>query len=604
MNGRFDELANGIAQTVMRRAALKKSGLDAIGVTLLAILCGLPSVRAAPGQQAYLKASNTGENDQFGWSVAISSNTMVVGAWKEASSSTGVTGNQNNNNAPDSGAAYVFVRNGTNWSQQAYLKASNTEASDYFGYAVAVSGDTVVVGAPGESSNATGVNGNQNNNSAAGSGAVYVFVRSGANWTQQAYLKASNTGAGDAFGCGLAVSGDTVVIGAAEDSSATGVNGNQSDNSAMDSGAAYVFVRSGSTWTQQAYLKASNTRADYSFGGGRSLYTAPFSGAVGVSGDTIVVGAYGESSNATGVNGNQNDSSAALSGAAYIFVRSGTNWLQQAYLKASNTEPVDFFGYSVAISGDTVVIGAGGESSNATGVDGDQGDNGAPHSGAAYVFVRTGTNWSQQAYLKASNTDSQFFMGPGDFFGWSVAVSGDLVAVSTPFESSDATGLNGDQNNNLAYYSGAAYAFVRSGTNWSQQTYIKASNAGFTDGFGYSAAAAGSTVVLGALGERSSATGVNGNQSDNSSAGSGAAYVFTGLGPTPAPRLTLARDGTGGYFVRFAGVPDLTYILLRGLSVAGPWSAIATNTAPTSGLVEFHDISPLAGRAFYRTVQP
>src|SRR6185369_7336794 len=108
----------------------------------------------------------------------------------------------------------------------------------------------------------------------------------------------------------------------------------------------------------------------------------------------------------------------------------------------------------------------------------------------------------------ASNTDSQFFMGPGDFFGWSVAVSGDLVAVSTPFESSDATGLNGDQNNNLAYYSGAAYAFVRSGTNWSQQTYIKASNAGFTDGFGYSAAAAGSTVVLGALGERSSATGV------------------------------------------------------------------------------------------------
>src|SRR5207249_1931647 len=167
-----------------------------------------------------------------------------------------------NNSALNSGAAYVFVRDGTNWVQQAYLKASSTGASDVFGYSVAVSGDTVVVGARWEASNATGVNGNQSNNSASAAGAAYVFVRDGTNWIQQAYLKASNTGAGDWFGFSVAVSGDTIVIGVThEDSNATGVNGNQTINSATDSGAAYVFVRDGTNWIQQAYLKASNTGA-------------------------------------------------------------------------------------------------------------------------------------------------------------------------------------------------------------------------------------------------------------------------------------------------------------------------------------------------------
>ena len=165
-------------------------------------------------QQAYLKASNTGTGDLFGYSVAVSGDTVVVGAVQESSNATGVNGNQSDNSALNSGAAYVFVRSGTNWSQQAYLKASNTGAGDTFGCSVAVSGDTVVVGAPNEDSNATGVNGNQSNNSATDSGAAYVFVRSGTNWTQQAYLKASNTGTDDNFGVSAAVSGDTVVVGA------------------------------------------------------------------------------------------------------------------------------------------------------------------------------------------------------------------------------------------------------------------------------------------------------------------------------------------------------------------------------------------------------
>ena len=148
-------------------------------------------------QQAYLKASNTDAGDAFGSSVAVSGDTVVVGAQRESSNATGVNGDQSDNSAAVAGAAYVFVRNGTTWTQQAYLKASNTEANDLFGISVAVSGDTVVVGADFEASNATGVNGNQADNSASGAGAAYVFVRNGTTWSQQAYLKASNTDAGD-----------------------------------------------------------------------------------------------------------------------------------------------------------------------------------------------------------------------------------------------------------------------------------------------------------------------------------------------------------------------------------------------------------------------
>src|SRR5437867_833773 len=295
-------------------------------------------------QKAYIKASNTGVptpgeefgyNQNFGWSVAIAGDTMVIGAPLENSSATGVNGNQTNNNARDSGAAYVFVRDGTNWVQQAYLKASNTGAQDWFGWSVAISGDTIVVGAFNEDSNATGVNGNQTSNSATDSGAAYVFVREGTNWSQQAYLKASNTGSMDSFGYRVAVFGDTVVVGAHnEDSNATGVNGNQGNNSATDSGAAYVFVRDGTNWSQQAYLKASNTGGSDAFGI-----------AVAVFGDTIAIGAGEEDSNADGINGNQGDNSAPSSGAVYVFVRNGTNWSQQAYLKASNSGGEDDFGY-------------------------------------------------------------------------------------------------------------------------------------------------------------------------------------------------------------------------------------------------------------------
>jgi len=473
---------------------------------------------------AYLKASNTEADDNFGFSVAASGDTVVIGVIDEDSNATGVNGNQSNNGAVSAGAAYVFVRSGDSWTQQAYLKASNAEANDNFGYSVAVSGDTVAVGAIGESSNATGVNGSQSNNSSVTSGAAYVFVRSGTNWTQQAYVKAGNTGAGDQFGTSVALSGDTLVVGARlEDSNATSINGNGGDNTADNSGAAYVFARNGTNWTQQAYLKASNTGASDQFGN-----------TVSVSGDTVVVGAFGEDSNAIGVNGNGSDNSASGSGAAYVYVRSGTNWNQQAYLKASNTGAGDSFGLSVSVSGNTVVVGADDEASQTTGVNGDQANNSAVFSGAAYVFERSGTNWSQQAYLKASNTEAD------DHFGDSVSVSGNTIVVGAPFEDSNASGINGNQTNNGATLSGAAYVFVRSGTNWIQGDYLKASNGESGDTFGDAVAVSGGTIVIAATGESSNATGVNGDQNNNNALISGAAYVYSTLIP---PTLAIFPSG-------------------------------------------------------------
>jgi hypothetical protein len=552
-----------------------------------ALLCtlGNAAVPGSPAQQAYVKASNTSAADLFGWTVAIWGDTMVVGAANEDSNAMGVNGNQSDESSPSAGAAYVFVRNGGTWVQQAYLKASNTRLLTAFGSSVAISGDTIVVGAYAEDNDSRGVNGVQNNFGLSDSGAAYVFVRSGTVWKQQAYLKASNSDALDAFGWSVAISGDTIVVGAYnESSSATGVNGNQTNNNASASGAAYVFTRSGTNWTQQAYLKASNTDTNDNFG-----YS------VAISGNTIVVGALYEDSAATGVNGNQSGNSGTNAGAAYVFVRSGTTWSQQAYLKASNTGVEDRFGISVGVSGDTAVVGAHREDSSATGVNGDQASNAALDSGAAYIFVRSGASWAQQAYLKPSNTRTN------KTFGYASAISGDTVVISSPAEDSNATGVNGNQANHSASAAGAAYVFVRNGTSWLQQAYLKASNTESNEFFGQSVAISGDTVVAGAYWEDSAATGLNGNQADNSASQSGAAYVFTGMGIDR--RMVITPDDDGGYFVRAQGIADVTYQLQRAPEISGPWLIQGVYKASSTGAIEFHDPVALPGKAFYRVVQ-
>jgi hypothetical protein len=476
--------------------------------------------QANVAEQAYAKAFNTGARDQFGTSMALDGDTLVVGAPLEDSAETGTSGQGASNGASDSGAVYVFVRVAGVWSQEAYLKPSNTGAGDRFGSSVAISGNTLVVGAPSEDSAETGTSGQGTSNGAIDSGAAYVFTRTAGVWTQEAYLKASNTGAGDQFGWSVAISGDTLAVGAPlEDSAARTINGGVSDesnNGASNAGAAYVFVRSGQAWTQEAYVKPLNADPGDDFGV-----------SVALSGDTLAVGATGEAGDGVALDPFNN--LAPVSGAAYVFVRNAGVWTQQAYLKASNPNVSDTFGWRLALDGDTLAVSAPLEDSADHGVGADGSDNNAASAGAVYVFVRNGSNvWSQQAYLKASNPGSL------DSFGWDLGLSGDRLAVGAPGEDSAGPGENNavpvtnesNQSDNGLATAGAVYVFERSGTSWSQLDYLKASNPGSGDGFGVSVAVGGATVAAGAIQEDSAATGVGGDPASNAALDSGAAYVF------------------------------------------------------------------------------
>jgi nucleoside-specific outer membrane channel protein Tsx len=389
-------------------------------------------------QQAELIASDGKANDIFGLSVAVSGSTAVVGA-------------PGGDKFQGAGAAYVFGQSGGTWSQQAELTASDGKANDQFGYSVAVDGSTAVVGAY---QHTVGSNWNQ--------GAAYVFVQSGGTWSQQAELTASDGKANDIFGLSVAVSGSTAVVGGPQH--AGGSNEAQ--------GAAYVFVESGGTWNQQAELTASDGAQSDAFG-----YS------VAVDGSTAVVGAPNKTA---GSNGGQ--------GVAYAFVQSGGTWSQQAELTASDGAAGDYFGGSVAVSGNTAVMGA---------VLHTVGSN--VRQGAAYVFVESGGTWSQRAELTASDGTAS------DYFGNSVAVSGSTAVVGAP---------GGDKFQGA----GAAYVFGQSGGTWSQQAELTASDGKAYDQFGSAVAVSGSTAVAGAPDHT-----VGSNQYQ------GAGYVFV-----PAPAVTLS----------------------------------------------------------------
>jgi hypothetical protein len=295
------------------------------------------------------------------------------------------------------------------------------------------------------------------NTATAESAFTLVFAYNWSSTTQQQKIVASDAQAGDYFGRSAAISGDTVVVAAyGEDTTAGGA------------GAAYIFTRSGTTWSQQQKIQASDAQAGDNLG-----YS------VGIDGDTLVVGAHKE-----------DNTGGADAGAAYIFTRSGTTWSQQAKLTASDAQATDYFGWSVAIDGDTVVVGAYYE------------DAGGGDAGAAYIFTRSGTTWSQQAKLTASDAQAT------DYFGISAAISGDTVVVGAYQE--DTGGSK----------AGAAYVFTRSGTTWSQQQKIQASDKQAGDYFGRSAAISGDTVVVGAYRE------------DTTASDAGAAYIFTRSGTT------------------------------------------------------------------------
>lgn len=460
-------------------------------------------------QTAYLKASNTDSHDLFGTSVTIDGDTLAIGAYFEASAAKGVNGDQENDGASQAGAVYVFVREAGVWRQEAYLKASNTDPTDWFGTSVALSGDRLVVGAPTEDSKATRVDGDPEDNSVRSSGAVYLFTRSNGVWAQEAYIKASNTRQGAGFGHATALDGNTLAVTAPYDNSVgVGVDGSQAPGT-VPTGAVYVYERTDGNWSQKAFLKASNPDYDDIFGI-----------TVAMDGDTLAVGATQESSAAVGVNGDQTNNSAASAGAVYVFARSNGSWRQEAYLKASNTGASDLFGRGLDVSGDTIAVGARGERSSAVGIDGDEGSNSATEAGAVYVFKRESGAWSQEAYIKSPNTAA------GDEFGNGVAIDKDTLAVGAGGEASIATGSGGDMYDNTAVDSGAVYIFRRSNGAWAHLEYIKASNTGAGDRFGSALGLCESTLVVGASREDSAATGVDGDQFSNLMSSSGAAYVF------------------------------------------------------------------------------
>jgi hypothetical protein len=341
--------------------------LTAVATVFLAFV---PAALAGPGgptpstlatlaiQQAALTAGDGACGDYFGCSVSLDGDTALVGApYKTVGANT------------NQGAAYLFTRSGTTWTQQQELTAGDGARGDYFGWSVSLDGDTALVGAR---YNTVGANTYQ--------GAAYLFTRSGTTWTQQQELTAADGTAYDFFGYSVALDGESVLVGAC----------NKTVGTRTIQGAAYVFTRDGTTWTQQQKLTAADGAAGDYFGWSVSL-----------DGDTALVGAYKRT---VGANTSQ--------GAAYLFTRSGTTWTQQQELTAGDGAAGDCFGCSVSLDGDTALVGALYKTVGAN-----------TYQGAAYLFTRSGTTWTQQQELIAGDGAA------GDYFGWSVSLDGDTALV-------------------------------------------------------------------------------------------------------------------------------------------------------------------------------
>ena len=380
------------------------------------------------GVVAYGAPSDPRVGDQAGWAMALSADggTLVAG--------TSMIGDEGIAGTDLTGRAYVFIRaeNGLDWTEQAILQADDedvfsTALRNSFGHAVAISadGNTLAVGAP-EAFNAATIR----------VGRVYVFTRSGSEWTQQTILQAPNNAPNARFGHAVTLSDDGTLL---------AIGSPQESNGATGSGAAYIFTRSGTDWSSSVYLKAQNVKADAQFGAAVKL-----SG----NGTTLAVGSPQEDGGGQGSGGDPFDDCAEAdrvncaldSGAVYVYTRNGTNWPQQAYIKASNTGAGDSFGYALALStdGNDLAVGAPLEDSNARFLSSDdlssgaaQGNDDSLDSGAIYLFRRSGASWTQQVYLKAHNTVgfNTGTPGVGDRFGHALALSAtELSSRSRPQE--------------------------------------------------------------------------------------------------------------------------------------------------------------------------
>ncbi len=383
-----------------------------------------------------LSDGDTASEEQFGISVAISGNVAISGA------------QQDDSTAPNAGAVYVFERRGSLWLQRAKIVADDAKAGDLFGSAVALSGDTAVIGAIGV------------DDAGPEAGAAYVFIRVDADeWAQQAKLTGADIGIFDRFGKAIALHDNTAIVGVAG-----------KDEGAEDSGAAYVFIRNGTNWTQQAKLTHSDAVPGDRFG---------FS--VSVTGDNILIGA--PLSNTAGPD----------SGAAYLFTRNGLSWNEEFKLIPNDTGVGDAFGYAVELDENTAIIGAPKE------------DRREEDMGAAYIYVKTQAGWVQQAKLIATESSA------GDEFGAAVAIH-ENTAIVGAWRDDEPLSEGVDATANID--KGAAYAFLREDLSWVQKRRITASQANRADLFGASVDIKGAFAIIGAAG--------NDTAGDNS----GAAFIY------------------------------------------------------------------------------
>lgn len=546
----------------------------------------------------FVKADSNEAADWFGWAVALSADgqTLAVSAPREASQARGVNGDAADNSVFGAGAVYVFRLVDGLWQQEAYLKASNTEApsenddgddttryNDRFGFALSLSdnGDVLAVSAALEDSDGTGINPEQDNNGAPGTGAVYVFKREEDGWAQDAFLKASNaeppeeeeeetdgtaeddgtddsatddetdddgdvtipTNVNDRFGHRVALSGDGLTLAVSalfESSDATGINGDENNNDAPNAGAVYVFTDSDSGWAQQAYVKASNTFSAITTNGTPLYHLFGSSLAISTDGNTLAVGATGDASRSTGINGEDDNRTLINAGAVYLFSRDGSDWSQSAYIKPSHTYTeqeltgyAQSFGASVALSGDgsRLAVGSTGDLTAEPGINSspdnyDLEDNTtvATNSGAVYLFRQVDGEWAQTSFLKASNNLQ------GLRFGETVAFArnGRHLVVGSTREPSAETGTNGVSDDNSAPRAGGAYLFSLIDDQWREASYIKAANTEARDGFaiGLALSAEGDTLAIGAYREDSDAQGINGDRDNNDGTDSGAVYLY------------------------------------------------------------------------------
>jgi len=426
------------------------------------------SAASADTDDAKLLASDGTAGDTFGVSVATSGDIVVVGA-----SAADIGSNQ------DAGAVYVFEQSGDNWTEQAKLLPSDSASSQRFGVSLAISGNTLAIGAYTDSQKASM------------GGAVYIFERSGDSWVEKQKLMASDGTAAQLFGYSVGISGNRMVVGAAGDSTMGSF-----------AGAAYVFELSGDSWAEKQKLTASDGAASDWFGC-----------SAGISGDTVVIGAL-------------NDDSYA--GSAYVFERGSDNWTEKQKLTASDAAKNYFFGDSTAISEDTIVIGSKG---NAT-IDG--------NAGAAYVFARESDSWAEKQKLLASDG------AESDSFGYSVAIS----------ESALVIGAVGDSDNGKN--SGSAYIFEldTEGKEWAQLAKLLAGDGATDDYFGWSVGTEENTVVAGAL------------YNDENGVDAGAAYVY----PVKLNRvldITINGQGSVSRDPNLGVYPDGTVVTLTAEANTG-----------------------------------